>query len=39
MPDFGDWKKNEQSELRALSDALADVADRLAAGKKEGGHA
>jgi hypothetical protein len=28
-----------ESELRTLSDALADVADRLAAGKKEGGHA
>jgi hypothetical protein len=28
-----------EQELRALSDALADVADRLAAAKKDGGHA
>lgn len=28
-----------EQELRTLSDALADVADRLAAGKKGAGHA
>ena len=28
-----------EQELRTLSDALTDVADRLAAGKKEAGHA